>query len=90
MTKNSRQKAKKKTVAKNAVKANQRKLQKRAQTDNVTAKLDKDLGLVYSVGVFLQSEKSDLKVFSSRSSRQNRQIMYRIIPPRWAGLLKNS
>lgn len=57
MTKNSRRRVAKKATAKNAVKSNQLKLQKRAQTENVTAMLDKELGLVYSVGVFLQSDK---------------------------------
>jgi len=66
MTKNSRGRATKKTVAKSAVKANQLKLQKRAQTQNATAMLDKELGLVYSVSVFLQSEKSGLKLFFTK------------------------
>ena len=57
MTKNSRRKATKKTAAKKAVKANQVKLQKRAQTENVIATLDKGIELVYSVGVFPQSDK---------------------------------
>lgn len=57
MTKNSRRKAAQKTAAKNAGKTSQRKLQKKAQTKNTTAELDKGLGLVYSVGVFLQSDK---------------------------------
>lgn len=58
MTKNSRRRDTKKTAAKDAVKAGQRKLQKRAQTEISTAILDKDLGLVYSVGAFQQPHKS--------------------------------
>lgn len=58
MTKNSRRRAAKKPVAKNAMKANQLKLQKKAQTENATTMLDKALGLAYSVGVFLQSDNS--------------------------------
>lgn len=50
MTKNTRQHAAKKTVAKKAGKADRLKLRKRAQTEDVTARLDKDLELVCSVG----------------------------------------
>ena len=57
MTKNSRRRVAKKTAVKNAVKANQLKPQKRAQAENVIAMLDKGLELVYSVGVFLQSDQ---------------------------------
>ena len=89
MTKNSRRKAAKKAVAKNAVKANQLKLQKRAQTENVTAVLDKGLGLVYSVGVLLQSENGVVSDFLQRSRRQNSHRTYQTIPPGRAVMLKS-
>jgi cobalamin biosynthesis protein CbiD len=77
MTKNSRRRTAKKTVAKNAVKANQLKLQKRAQTENVTVMLDKGLGLVYSVGVSIPSGEDAVSEILQRSSRHNR---YQTIP----------
>ena len=58
MTKNSRRRATKKTAAKNAGKANRLKLQNRARTESAVVALDEGLGLVYSVGEFLQSDKS--------------------------------
>jgi len=69
MAKNSRGRAAKKTNAKNAAKANQRKLQKRAQTESMTATLDKGLGLVYSVGAFLQNRKSTVSIFHPKVER---------------------
>ena len=52
MTKSARRGVAKKTAGKNAVKANQLKLQKRAQAENIVAMLDEGLGLIYTVCIF--------------------------------------
>ena len=76
MAKNSQRRAAKKTAAKKAVKANQLKLQKRAQTENATAMLDKGLGLVYSVSVSVQFDaKSGLRnITKAKQAQQAQQI----------------
>ena len=89
MTKNSRRRGAKKTAAKKAAKTDQLKLQKRAQTENVTATLNKGLGLVYSVGVFLRSDKSMVRQILQRSNRHNRHNRYRTIPFKRMVMLKN-
>jgi hypothetical protein len=90
MAKNSHRRAAKKTAAKKAIKANQLKLQKRAQTENATAMLDKGLGLVYSVSVSVQFDtKSAVSETSQRQSRHHRHHRYQTVPFKWAVISRN-
>jgi len=85
MAKNSRRRAAKKTIAKNAVKANQRKLQKRAQTENVAAMLDKGLGLLYPVGAFLQNPKRVDSIFYKKVKQTEQAQRASNNPPQVGG-----